>query len=544
MVASLKQMHRIEIQFDTKALTDAGVGSDTPITIDLESITLRSVLRLMLNDLDLTYVVGDGYLMITSKTEAENMLRVRVYPVRDLVTRNSKFRPPVVSEQAGRDDYSSVIDLITSTVDPTSWDEVGGPGSIKEDRNSGSITFSQTEEVHEHTRRLLAALRAARDKQLAVVKASDGGPQPQPPAKDGGLQIRAYRFLGANSVPSGRAAVNPMQGGMMALSDKEAAAAAANALPQMGAAAPQAAPAPAQKPHDANAAGSSTAAAQTDEHLADSATEIAQLLPKMVEPQSWQPKGNGFVGAVGDTLVVRQTREVQQQVAQFLKDVLPGRIAMSTSVEKGTTLQLAAPGPQVDWPAEADPAPVAGERQIEESLDGMCDVGFVETPFSEALKELAAKGNLKLWLDRKALSDAGVGTDTPITRQIQSVTLRTAFKLLLGELDLTYIIRDEVLAITSKTEAENMLVTKVYPVFDLVATPAGKSQQANVLEFRSLIDTITSTLGPTTWDEVGGPGAIKEFTNSGSLVISQTTEIHEEIAAYLRALREVAADQR
>jgi hypothetical protein len=35
-------------------------------------------------------------------------------------------------------------------------------------------------------------------------------------------------------------------------------------------------------------------------------------------------------------------------------------------------------------------------------------------------------------------------------------------------MDLTYVIRDEVLMITSKTEAENMLSTKVYPVGDLV----------------------------------------------------------------------------
>jgi hypothetical protein len=39
---------------------------------------------------------------------------------------------------------------------------------------------------------------------------------------------------------------------------------------------------------------------------------------------------------------------------------------------------------------------------------------------------------------------------------------------MLGEMDLTYVIRDEVLMITTKTEAENMLSIKVYPVGDLV----------------------------------------------------------------------------
>lgn len=70
----LKQRHEIEIQLDNKALTDAGVGSDTPITRTIKGITLRSALKLILNELDLTYLVHNGVLMITSKTEAQSTL--------------------------------------------------------------------------------------------------------------------------------------------------------------------------------------------------------------------------------------------------------------------------------------------------------------------------------------------------------------------------------------------------------------------------------------------------------------------------------------
>ncbi|MGH7134554.1 MAG: hypothetical protein ACREHD_02375 [Pirellulales bacterium] len=59
-----------------------------------------------------------------------------------------------------------------------------------------------------------------------------------------------------------------------------------------------------------------------------------------------------------------------------------------------------------------------------------------------------------------------------------------------------------------------------------------------------MIENIDGSIAPATWDNVGGPGAIEEFVNSGALVISQTTEIHEEIAAYLKALREAAVAQR
>jgi hypothetical protein len=124
----LKQKHQIEIQLDNKALTDAGVGSDTPITRRFEKLALRSALRLILSELDLTYLVGDGYLMITSKTEAENLLSTKVYPVRDIVTRDSAFRPPLAPGEKAGGDFRSLIELITSTVAPTTWDEVGGPG--------------------------------------------------------------------------------------------------------------------------------------------------------------------------------------------------------------------------------------------------------------------------------------------------------------------------------------------------------------------------------------------------------------------------------
>ena len=56
-------------------------------------------------------------------------------------------------------------------------------------------------------------------------------------------------------------------------------------------------------------------------------------------------------------------------------------------------------------------------------------------------------------------------------------------------------------------------------------------------DFDSLIDLITSTVKPTTWDSVGGPGSIASFENNLSLVVSQTQDVHDEIADLLEQLR-------
>ena len=59
-------------------------------------------------------------------------------------------------------------------------------------------------------------------------------------------------------------------------------------------------------------------------------------------------------------------------------------------------------------------------------------------------------------------------------------------------------------------------------------------------DFDTLIDLITSTVRPQTWSEMGGPGTITGFDTNLSLVISQTQEVHEEIADLLVQLRKSA----
>ncbi|MBN1394317.1 MAG: hypothetical protein JW959_04790, partial [Pirellulales bacterium] len=56
-------------------------------------------------------------------------------------------------------------------------------------------------------------------------------------------------------------------------------------------------------------------------------------------------------------------------------------------------------------------------------------------------------------------------------------------------------------------------------------------------DFDSLIELITRTVAPTTWDEVGGAGTIEEFERNLSIVVSQTQEVHQQLADLLEQLR-------
>jgi hypothetical protein len=71
VIDDLKQRHAVEIQPDYKALEEAGISGDMPVTRNIKGVTLRSALNLLLDDLDLTYVIRNGVVVVTTKTEAQ-----------------------------------------------------------------------------------------------------------------------------------------------------------------------------------------------------------------------------------------------------------------------------------------------------------------------------------------------------------------------------------------------------------------------------------------------------------------------------------------
>ena len=65
----------------------------------------------------------------------------------------------------------------------------------------------------------------------------------------------------------------------------------------------------------------------------------------------------------------------------------------------------------------------------------------------------------------------------------------------------------------------------------------GSMGGASQADFDTLIDLITTTIAPQSWDTVGGPGSVEGFPTNLSLVVSQTQDVHEQIADLLDQLR-------
>ena len=170
----LKDQHHIEIQFDSAALKEAGVNDSTPVNKNLKGISLRSALRLILDELQLKYVIHNGVLLITNpaKAESDEYMITKAYPVTDLVLPNND----------GGIDVEPIKNFLTNTVATKSWQENGGPGNMSEMfvGNRVLLIVPQTEEVHEQIEGLLETLRKAGGLKTAAEGSANGEPAAAP----------------------------------------------------------------------------------------------------------------------------------------------------------------------------------------------------------------------------------------------------------------------------------------------------------------------------------------------------------------------------
>jgi general secretion pathway protein D len=240
--------------------------------------------------------------------------------------------------------------------------------------------------------------------------------------------------------------------------------------------------------------------------------------------------------------------------------------------------------PTVATAAEYFPQPTYREAKLNEALQRQVSVRFRDATLGEIAAWFSHNLQSPVLLDQRNLDDAGVESDRRISCAVYGVTAHAALDLILGSLDLDFLDKDGAILITTKERVESELFTRVYPVADLVLVktarrPAGprgtnvapygtggdshgsvarslnasemsaarfdyrqrkQRQETKALvmaDFDSLIEVITTTVRPQSWDEVGGPGSISEVRNANSIAVLQTRDVHEQLLALLRAIR-------
>jgi type II secretory pathway component GspD/PulD (secretin) len=210
------------IVFDDQALEKAGIRKDRLITVSLNKVTLRSALNIILKKADLTHMIHDQSIVITTNEYARGDLKTVVYSVTDLVTPvpdhpslmqqlwDSRIKNSIRNYE-GQNNYSGgyvyngprtlqngqpvgypagpentlggrppkpegtdrqdelLMRLIKSTIAPNTWADVGGQGTIQYYPIGGAlIVGQQTQDIQEQIVDLLNALRRLQDLEVAI----------------------------------------------------------------------------------------------------------------------------------------------------------------------------------------------------------------------------------------------------------------------------------------------------------------------------------------------------------------------------------------
>lgn len=207
----------------------------------------------------------------------------------------------------------------------------------------------------------------------------------------------------------------------------------------------------------------------------------------------------GGVVVLGDVAFVRQTEAQHREVAGLLAALRKhGRRTFSLDAPQHALLRA--------------------------KLEQNVTFSFQETPLEAAIAELARLTQSDLRIDHSGLRGAGVRERTPVTLELADQSLDTALQAILSDLNLTWILKDGVLWITSRKDAEGFLKTAVYDVRDL-CRDSGESSALRVA-------LIGQTRGP--WLPSGG---VITFARPGVMVVRQTERGLDEVLQLLENYR-------
>jgi hypothetical protein len=143
------------ILLDRGDLKDASIDYETPVNLSVKGVTLRTILRKILGEYGLTYIVKDETIQVVSQAKARETMVIRAYPVGDLLGVGggpgdplTNFFGPGVGQIARMQNAANLLRTIQNTVEPNSWQINGGPGTIAFDYATMSLIVKNSAEVH------------------------------------------------------------------------------------------------------------------------------------------------------------------------------------------------------------------------------------------------------------------------------------------------------------------------------------------------------------------------------------------------------------
>ena len=254
-IEKFRDMTKLQVHVNWNGVKAAGIAADTRVSVKLKNIVAAKVLEILIADAGgrghIGYIVDGGVVRISTMEDLNRVTVKRIYDVSDLLLRrgNHPFWAGVVpateiyprggayagdfggvsrqseglfDEQTTRSQggggreqgiegemltraglINELTNLITESVDPTSWRKSGGEiGSLRE--MGSKLIINQTLPAHKEIETLLAQLRKARDEdKVLTLRARWVQVEPDKSivdAKEGQRTVTADSLKAANAV--------------------------------------------------------------------------------------------------------------------------------------------------------------------------------------------------------------------------------------------------------------------------------------------------------------------------------------------------------
>lgn len=129
----MTELGGIPIRIDRLALQENAVELHAKVSIRVRKVSLYSALRWTLKQHKLAFLAEEDGLLVTTQKQFEERLSYHFYAV-----------PELIGNPA---DHDSLIETVTAVVEPDSWEELGGPGTIAPFNNGEMVGQTQPQQV-------------------------------------------------------------------------------------------------------------------------------------------------------------------------------------------------------------------------------------------------------------------------------------------------------------------------------------------------------------------------------------------------------------
>lgn len=168
------------------------------------------------------------------------------------------------------------------------------------------------------------------------------------------------------------------------------------------------------------------------------------------------------------------------------------------------------------------------------TLAKQVSIDFAKLKLRDAITQFEQLAGIPIRIDRLALEELGVTLDAEVSIRVDEVSLYSALRWTLTQHELSYFVEEDSLLITTEKEYQERLFHHFYAVPELVGNPA---------DHDSLIEAVTATVEPDSWEELGGPATIAPFNNGEMVGQTQANQVRiARLFQRLEALQKSPSD--